>query len=585
MILSPFFLLITFVKAAIYGGVEIEPQNPIEFEFLKKPVVPSPVNLERTSIYNLFFNMNVPIENFDFFGNEYTLRPDRILPIDSEICYEFGNINSNFRNFIGLISRDEYVTELNILKSHSFGRVDELMKRYYIEKNTSHLNGGLPFFPHLDASRVRMEAIDEFVLDIFRVFLPNLQGSEIHFTMDISGILTFLLIKFIDDLEGYFDEIKKFYKIFKNLFDFSFEIKAFEEIEFPSISREKLLSDLFKYALNNDLPYTLELFYALDLVDFSDDLFKYALSIPHCLCVLNRLFDFINWQGVIHVPEIRISTPVSCLHFIYEKYPEYLNILFLDYIYDIDWSIGEVPGEARTKTILGKILDSLKKGHSAFEGNIEENNLRSLLRELLGRVIVSPLLSLNPDRDVIEDCLENKNDSLKMLNEYLDAIPSRLLDETIAEHLRRIIGLWNQNLEICHSKLFKFLLKRRNGSDNATISTALDEAYKIAISLNPDVITPKSSPRARSSSEFFFSIFRESSSSTSLSSLILPPTTSPINLPQIPKNTIEIIKIIVEEALMIHDDEMKINFEGDLENMEEKAVWSARLADIEMTFS
>ena len=75
----------------------------------------------------------------------------------------------------------------------------------------------------------------------------------------------------------------------------------------------------------------------------------------------------------------------------------------------------------------------------AFEDS--RADLRCLLRGLLANVAMSRATSHTPDRDVLDECFENEAIGLKMLGEYLDALPSCTLNKTIAELLRKIVDM------------------------------------------------------------------------------------------------------------------------------------------------
>ena len=533
------------------------------------------------SIIQSLFRMNVDARNFDFFGNEISLRPDRILPVDSDICLEIGNTNLNFRKIAGLILPvDEAETvecseDMWALMIWPFDRVNELKKRFYYPRGTSvggsadNLNGASPpsFFPLLDDSNERVQRLNEFCVDLVRIVLPNMKGSLLDHTVDAAGIFMFLTVNFTLDLEGYFDQVREFYGILKDLIYGHFEIKGLEEELF--VDRSSLLEELFKFAVTNDLSYTLELFYALDMVEFSGDLLQFVVKNSFCPVLLNRFFDFIDWKGVMHVPEIRITTPVSRLHFLYEEFPGYVKMLYEYEGTQIDWSIAEVPGESGSRTILGKILRSLTEQNSAFNEAIDDSNLRQLLRELLVKAEVPRVISRTPVRDLLDECFEKEFIGLKKLNEYFDAVPSRFIDGILAEYLGRIVEIWRfEGGELSHVKLFKYLMKKRAGNDAALLSV-LNKAYELIGSLNP---CPKTSPRNRGSfrrslsGEFFRSIFRESSSSSLASSSGGP---SPVSFAA-SRATSEVLRMIAEEGEAMCAGELDL-----------LSVWTGRLADLE----
>ena len=350
-------------------------------------------------------------------------------------------------------------------------------------------------------------------------------------------------------------------------------LEGLESVVYVEVKRERLLEELFKVALDKELTYTLELFYALEIVEFDEHLVKYALKNCVCPVMLNRLFDFVDWKGLIHVPEIRISTPISILHYLYEAYPAYLQMLF-DYEESrVDWTIAEIPGEEESKTILGKILDTLIASNSVFEEDGDGNKndyARWLLRRKFAKMEIPRLISRSPDRDLFDECLDNEQVGLKKLAEYLDALPFQSLNKIIGVYMWRIVELWWNDMDLPHAKVFKILLKRRN-EKSEFILDILNDTYELIWSKTPGLMdTPKPSPRsARSSSvrrsssgEFLWNMFRESPSPVNGEKAV------PVQV-QVPKLTLEMMKVIAQEGRLLATGTDAV------------ATWTARIADIE----
>ena len=516
------------------------------------------------SFVDFILNRSTDLTYYDFWGNEILWRPDRTLPVDCIACWSSGNTSVNFRKYAGLISDDS--CEYRALQLWDFGRINELTYLYYEKSSTSweRINR---FLPCLDMPVTADAHVFAYVLDLLRFFLLKLWGSCLDSRTDVAGMLIFMIIRFTEDLEGYFDLVREFYadlKEFGNLV-----LEGLESVIYVEVKRERLLEELFKVALDKELPYTLELFYALEMVEFDEHLVKYALSNCVCPVLLNRLFDFVDWKGLIHAPEIRVNTPVSILHYLYEAYPAYLQMLF-DYEESrVDWTIAEIPGEEGSKTILGKILDTLIASNSVFEDDGDEH-ARWLLRRKFAKMEIPRLISRSPDRDLFDECLDNEQIGLKKLAEYLDAFPFLSLNKIIGVYMWRIVELWWNDMDLPHAKVFKILLKRHNGKSEFILDI-LNDTYELIWSKTPGLMdTPKTSPRsARSSSvrrsssgEFLWNMFRESPSPVNCEKAV------PVQV-QVPKLTLEMMKVIVQEGRLLVTGAAAV------------ATWTARIADIE----
>lgn len=534
--------------------------------FLKTKSETDIADIADASFVDCILNRSTDLTYYDFWGNEILWRPDRTLPIDCEACGSTGNTSLNFRKYAGLISDDS--REYRVLQLWDFGRINELTYLYY-EKSSTSMEWIYRFLPCLDMPETAESCT--YVLDLLWFFLPKLWGSCLDSRSDVAGMLMFMIIRFTEDLEGYFDGVRELYadlKEFGNLI-----LEGLESMVYVEVKRERLLEELFKVALDKELTYTLELFYALEIVEFDEHLVKYALKNCVCPVLLNRLFDFVDWKGLIHVPEIRISTPVSILHYLYEAYPAYLQMLF-DYEESrVDWTIAEIPGEEESKTILGKILDTLIASNSVFEEDGDGNKndyARWLLRRKFAKMEIPRLISRSPDRDLFDECLDNEQVGLKKLAEYLDALPFQSLNKIIGVYMWRIVELWWNDMDLPHAKVFKILLKRRN-EKSEFILDILNDTYELIWSKTPGLMdTPKPSPRsARSSSvrrsssgEFLWNMFRESPSPVNCEKAV------PVQV-QVPKLTLEMMKVIAQEGRLLATGADAV------------ATWTARIADIE----
>ena len=235
-VLSAFSLFCSLISGA-------EPPVPPE-TFLKVAAAAEPV--KEFSLLAYILGTNVDMRNYDFYGNELNWRPDCTLPIQSAACRQTGNFTGKFRKFAGLIlstndrkEEEEEEEEAERMRKWNFTRINALKERYYYSKARDSPDYSVEnFCPRLDN---QSPSNFDFVIDLMRILLPNLQGSEIDLKIDISGMLLFMTLRIVNDLEGYFDEIRELYTLLKNLADGPFYLGDLEIDSGMIPDRQRLL--------------------------------------------------------------------------------------------------------------------------------------------------------------------------------------------------------------------------------------------------------------------------------------------------------------------------------------------------------
>ena len=483
-------------------------------------------------IWKSLFNMDVDLSHFDFYGNELC-RPDLTLSKDHYLCIRTGNDSELFRRFAGLLEDN---TGDNAI-TWDFSRVDQLKTKYY------NLSDGFTGF-----SRVGL--VENLVADLLLILVPSLQGTLLDYPADAAGILLLFFLK----VDGHFDEFKEFYSL----------MKEFAFFELPGMSRgvfdsKVLIAELFEMAVSLNLPYTLELFYAMEMVDFDNNLlFKFVLETARCPVVINRFYDFIQWnKNIEKIPKI---------HFVLENYGSRLAMLFEYEAARIDWRAVDGNG----MTFLGKLLTSTNQ--NAFSDHEKVQNPREILRDFLSHVTLRESAStfITSEKDVLMECYENEIEGLRLLAEYADN--AKDMESVIEDYLQRIIEKWRESEEIKLVKVFKFLVKKTERSDSRTITPILNEAfeffYKRLTRENSQKKSCESCNSAVSHNGRVSSTSRDKgSSSTSISNYIKSllfveiPVSQTANSPAVTPRTnfdLEMMKFIVGEAERIVEKENSV---------------------------
>ena len=516
------------------------------------------------NVLNTIFRFDFKINNFDFHGNEID-RPDLTLEKGHLLCHKTGNNSKVFRKFAGLINESS--------KYFNFWRVDELKARYYKEsrsvqslgeqaqplvsldspdfKQSSHkLNNNFPnVFKPERLSSLQLELADLFVADLLLTVIPSIQSTLIDYPADVSGILLLLFLKQIEDFEGYFEEFREFYDLMQRFASCAFELPA---ISSGTVNPKILIEELFQLAVRLDLPYTLEVFYAMELIDFGDCLlFKFVLETAHCPVVINRFFDFVDWNSLIDgIPKI---------HFVYENYGEYLAILFEYQATRINWRAVDDKG----LTLLGKILPGLTNSVFSEGKSTRKNSSRSLLKAFLSHVTPkeSSGTFLTDEKDILMACYDNETEGFRLLAEYADCANG--INLIIEDYLKRILRNWKINDLINLVKVFKFLVKKTERSDSKIIIPILMEAFdffnerlsKETIIDSDSRSTSRNSNSSSQSGSSKSGKFNRSSSGTDFfkSFLFADTTTATAAMPKSPrspkaKQNLEMIKFISQEV-------------------------------------
>lgn len=424
----------------------------------------------------LFLNFPLDMARFDFYGNEL-VSPDLSIPKDHEICIRTGNDSKIFRKFVGIIFNSESAINWD------FRRIDQLKAHYYADTdkvsdadiNESRVNHSNTYesrvkrnFPKVFEREYfgfeQLKLAEFLIVDLLLTLIPSIKGTLIDNSADLVGILVLIYLRNVKDFEEeYFEE---FYGLMQKFASGHFFL-------LPSISnsripnRKILLEELFQLAVQSHLPYTLELFYALELVDFQhNSIIKFVLETAKCPLVINRFFDFISWNEKISgIPKI---------HYIYENYEMFLEMLFEYEASRIDWRVVDERG----RTLLGRLLTSLSQGIFSEEHPEITNFHRIILKNFLSHV--TPRESAGTfissgEKDILMKCFENEMDGLRLLALYFDNCSE--VSHVIENYLKRIIGKWKETCLINCVKVFKFLIKKVDSCDSKNILSILEEAF------------------------------------------------------------------------------------------------------------
>lgn len=495
-----------------------------------------------------FSNSQFDFCKFDFHGNEIN-RPDLTLEKGHFLCYKTGNDSLLFRKFAGLIEESSYYI--------NFRRVDELKARYYPirERPDNHkdLHPKLAMLPELLLSDEKLILYESFVIDLILTVIPSLQGSLIDLPADLAGILILMFLKQVDDFEGYYEDFKKFYLLMQKFSSFSFELTTVTRC----LGVSSIIEELFQLAVKLDLPYTLEVFYAMDFVDFGNNkLFKFVLETARCPLVINRFFDFIPWNdGLIDgIPKI---------HFVYENYSEYLKFLFEYEPSRINWRVVD---DTCNLTLLGKLLPNISKTVFSEGNSMVKNSSRILLKEFLSHPTPKESAGtfITAEKDILMECYENELEGLRLLVEYADNVVD--IQNVIEDYFMRVFHFWKSNDTVNLFKIFKYLVKKNNNSK--MILPLLIEAFDLfyeRLSKEASESNSRSDSRnSTSSNQSGKSLkFNRSSSGTDFfKSLFIDTGASSIaSAPKSPrspkaKQNLEMMKFIAQEAerLVQRDD-------------------------------
>lgn len=516
----------------------------------------------------IFFNSQVDFCKFDFHGNEID-RPDLTLEKGHFLCYKTGNVSLLFRKFAGLIKESSYYI--------NFWRVDELKARYYPirERQDNHhqdnhqdyhqdnhqdsyyhqdLHPKLAMLPELLLSDEKLILAESFVIDLALTVIPSLQGSLIDFPADLAGILILMFLKHVDDFEGYYEDFKEFYFLMQKFASLNFELTTVTR----SLGASSIIEELFQLAVKLDLPYTLEVFYAMDLVDFGNNrLLKFVLETACCPLVINRFFDFIPWNdGLIDgIPKI---------HFVYENYSEYLEFLFEYESARINWRVVD---DTCNLTVLGKLLPNISKTVFSEGNSIVKNSSRVLLKEFLSHPTPKESAGtfITAEKDILMKCYENELEGLRLLVEYADNVVD--IQNVIEDYLMRVFHFWKSNDSVNLIKIFKYLVKKNNNS--TIIFPLLIEAFDFfneRLSKEASESDSRSDSRnSTSSNQSGKSIkFNRSSSGTDFFKFLFIDTgassiTAAPKSPRSPKakQNLEMMKFIAQEAeRLVHRDDL-----------------------------
>ena len=564
------------------------------------------------NVLNTIFSFEFDLNNFDFHGNEID-RPDLTLEKGHLLCHKTGNNSKVFRKFAGLINEsskyfnfwrvDElkarYYKESRSVQSlgaqplgaqplgahhlgaqslvahslgthslgtHSLGAQSLGAQSLGTQslgahplgsldipdfKQSSHkLNNNFPnVFKPESLSSVQLELAELFVADLLLTVIPSIQSTLIDYPADVSGILLLLFLKQIEDFEGYFEEFREFYDLMQRFASCAFELPA---ISSGTVNPKILIEELFQLAVRLDLPYTLEVFYAMELIDFGDCLlFKFVLETAHCPVVINRFFDFVDWNSLIDgIPKI---------HFVYENYGEYLAILFEYQATRINWRAVDDKG----LTLLGKILPGLTNSVFSEGKSTRKNSSRSLLKAFLSHVTTkeSSGTFLTDEKDILMECYDNETEGFRLLAEYVDCTNGIHL--VIEDYLKRILRNWQINDVVNLVKVFKFLVKKTERSDSKIIIPILMEAFEFFNErLSKETIidsdsrsTSRNSNSSSQSGSGKSGKFNRSSSGTDFfkSFLFADTVTAAAAMPKSPKSpkakqNLEMIKFISQEV-------------------------------------
>lgn len=489
--------------------------------------------------------VDVDMRYFDFYGNELE-RPDLSLDKKDAVCLRTGNDSELFRRFAGLLLRGGSFDDNVVM--WDFWRVDQLKALYYDKESESESDNDhyyddkiktnsqetLMNFPKMNIeSEERRELAEGFIFDLVLTLVPGMRGTRVEDSEDIAGILLLLFLTRVEDFNGYFEEFEEFYGLMRSFAYDNFELTKMAR----GISSAGLIEELFQLAVKLDLPYTLELFYVLELVDFEDEsVFKFVVNEARCPVVLNRFFDFVPWKSN--------TDGVPKIHYIYENHRLFLGMLFEYEPSRVNWR--SVDGN--NKTLLGKLLLSSK---SLYDGHFET---RSILKNFLSyrNVRESAGTFLTEDRDILMECYDNEYEGLRLLSEYCDN--SENITAVIEDYLERILEKWKESGGVTSAvKVFKFLVKRATGEDSREITPLLSDAFEFlhnrlsSSSQTSNVSrTSSSSPRAsmsRSISGNFFKSFLFVDSNVVQKS---PPRNN---------SNLEMMRFIAQEAGIITENE------------------------------
>lgn len=575
-----------------------------------------------TAVIDHITSRNVDLSQYDLYGN-YLGPADCTLPVNHFFCKRQVNNSDYFRRFAGLLmsqERSEKLKDVGSFGSYAFFRLNELKNRYYKGKaDAVAVDEASSTFSVEEADLDRLKSIESFnfwnsprvmnkgpeikypdsykqychklkkmfpllyenvateekmllaellIVDVMYLFFPNLRGCPIDYSADISGMMILLFLVQVDDLEGYANEFIDYYKLMQNFAGaFPFELPSMRGNS-VSLNKLKLLEELFRLSVDLDMPYTLELFYSLELVDVeSENLMKFILNESNCPLVINRFLDLVPWQKDFINPH-----QMSRVHFIYENYPGLLMMLYEYEPMRIDWTVGEFGSELGGRTILGRMLLAGKNSLFADDGKdslpVYITDAKELLSEFLTSIGEDRTLLLthrNPDRDLLDECLksesENKlesfsfNSSIAMLSEYYEC--SKLSCEKISEFIGRIVDIWSSDPKSSdlHSTIFKFLLKKCECECSREVFPKLKEAFEYLSQQESSLMLQRNSSSSslnsvESSSKSFkigFRLpsfdFRRSSDSPSP----ITPESSPRN-PNKNNNRTDLITALVSEA-------------------------------------
>lgn len=524
-------------------------------------------------VVKTIFNSKADYNNFDFHGNEIN-RPDLTLEKGHPLCLKIGNDSEIFRKFAGLIKNE-------VSNHFDFARVDELKSIYY--SSTSKLESLaarsseaapdiIPSPPsslpkHLEyltgTTREQSNLTESFVFDLLLTVIPSIQGTLIDCPADMAGILIFMFLWQVEDFEGYFDEFREFYGLLRGFASSDdFDLPAVLTKIVPS---KVLIEHLFRLAVKLNLPYTLEVFYNMDLIDFGNcRLLSFVLETADCPVVISRFFDFVPWN------DGALIDGIPKIHFVYENYSEYLGILF-DYevAIKIDWRCVDENGQGRT--LLGKLLSNLTKSVFNEGQSSQRNPNRLLLKEFLSHEVLRERAGayITAEKDILMECYENEAEGLRLLAEYLDN--TLYIEALMEDYLMRILQNWKAAEVVNLLKIFKFLVKKAEISGSKTISPILIESFDIFNErLSKEVIqfdsrsnsrnstisnqSGKSIKFSRSSSgtDFFKSLFVDTSATSSNAAMPKSPKSPKA------KESLETMRFIVQEAERIaaHDNDL-----------------------------